>query len=87
MPFTVSYVTSIHRAQGLEYKNVKLVITDDDKTNMTHDIFYTAITRAKENLEIFWNAETQKFVIDNFEEQTQKWNKEIALINAIKNNK
>lgn len=29
VPFQVAYAVSIHKAQGLEYNSVKIVITDD----------------------------------------------------------
>ena len=48
VPFQVAYAVSIHKAQGLEYKSVKIVITNDVEELITHNIFYTAITRAKE---------------------------------------
>ena len=56
---------SIHKAQGLEYKSVKIVITDEVEEQITHNIFYTAITRAKEKLKIYWSPETENKVIKN----------------------
>ena len=29
MPFQIAYAVSIHKAQGLEYRSVKIVITDE----------------------------------------------------------
>lgn len=58
VPFQISYATSIHKAQGLEYKSVKIVFVDEVQDMVTHSIFYTAITRAKERLEIYWSPET-----------------------------
>ena len=54
VPFQVAYAVSIHKAQGLEYKSVKIVITDETDELITHNIFYTAITRARERLRIYW---------------------------------
>ncbi len=48
VPFQVAYAVSIHKAQGLEYDSVKVVITDANEDDITHNIFYTAITRARE---------------------------------------
>ncbi|MDO5151133.1 MAG: AAA family ATPase, partial [Oscillospiraceae bacterium] len=47
VPFQIAYAVSIHKAQGLEYDSVKIVITDEIDELITHSIFYTAITRAK----------------------------------------
>lgn len=63
VPFQVAYAVSIHKAQGLEYDSVKVVITDANEDDITHSIFYTAITRARESLRIFWTPETQQRVI------------------------
>lgn len=41
-------------------------IPSSNAEKITHSIFYTAITRAKEKLKIFWSAETMKSIIENF---------------------
>ena len=66
IPFQLAYAVSIHKAQGLEYKSVKVVIPPSNAERITHSIFYTAITRAKEKLKIFWSAETMKTILENF---------------------
>lgn len=63
VPFQVAYAVSIHKAQGLEYDSVKVVITDASEEEITHSIFYTAITRAREHLRIFWTPETQHAIL------------------------
>jgi energy-coupling factor transporter ATP-binding protein EcfA2 len=63
VPFQVAYAVSIHKAQGLEYDSVKIVITDANEDDITHSIFYTAVTRARERLRIFWTPETQHAVL------------------------
>lgn len=64
VPFQVSYAVSIHKAQGLEYDSVKIVITDEIDELITHSIFYTAITRARERLKIYWTQEVEKKVLE-----------------------
>ena len=64
VPFQVAYAVSIHKAQGLEYDSVKIVITDANEDDITHSIFYTAVTRARERLRIFWTPETQQGVLE-----------------------
>lgn len=63
VPFQIAYAVSIHKAQGLEYDSVKVVITDANEESISHNIFYTAITRARERLEIFWTPETQQRIL------------------------
>ena len=55
---------SIHKAQGLEYSSVKIVITDEVDELITHNIFYTAITRAQKDLKIYWTPEVEKKVLE-----------------------
>lgn len=57
VPFQVAYAVSIHKAQGLEYESVKIVIADETEERITHNIFYTAITRARKELMIYWSPE------------------------------
>lgn len=65
MPFQVAYAVSIHKAQGLEYDSVKIVISDEVDEMITHNIFYTAITRAKEKLKIYWSPESEKKILES----------------------
>lgn len=53
IPFQLAYSVSIHKVQGLEYNSVKVVISSSNSEQISHGIFYTAITRAKEKLKIF----------------------------------
>ncbi|MBO7153742.1 MAG: ATP-binding domain-containing protein, partial [Lentisphaeria bacterium] len=63
VPFQVAYAVSIHKAQGLEYKSVKVVIASEIGEQITHNIFYTAITRAREKLKIYWSPECERKVL------------------------
>ena len=69
VPFNLGYAVSIHKAQGLEYKSVKIIITSSIDDNITKNIFYTAITRAKEKLKIYWSSESQIKIFDNFKKR------------------
>lgn len=80
IPFQVAYAVSIHKSQGLEYDSVKVVITDANEDDITHGIFYTAITRARESLKIFWTAETQQAVLSKLERVVNK--KDVLLLKA-----
>ena len=67
VPFQVAYAISIHKAQGLEYKSVKVVISNEVEEKITHNIFYTAITRTRKYLTIYWSPETEKTVLGKFD--------------------
>lgn len=70
VPFQVAYAVSIHKAQGLEYESVKIVITDANEDDVSHSIFYTAVTRARKYLKIFWTPETQQSVLKKLDRNT-----------------
>lgn len=72
VPFQVAYAVSIHKAQGLEYDSVKVVITDANEDDISHNIFYTAITRAREHLRIFWTPETEHAVLSSLQRIANK---------------
>lgn len=64
IPFQIAYAVSIHKAQGLEYDSVKIVITDEIDELITHSIFYTAITRAKKRLKIYWSKSVEQKILE-----------------------
>ena len=72
IPFQIAYAISIHKAQGLEYDCVKLIIPRSNSKKITHDIFYTAITRAKRKLKIYWSSETMKDIVKDFSSDDSK---------------
>lgn len=80
VPFQVAYAVSIHKAQGLEYDSVKIVITDANEDDITHSIFYTAVTRARESLKIFWTPETQQAVLRSLQRSTSP--KDVSLLSS-----
>lgn len=59
----------IHKAQGLEYDSIKIIIPNSNSERISHGIFYTAITRTKEKLKIFWSSDTMNKIISGFSEE------------------
>ena len=78
IPFNLAYAISIHKAQGLEYNSVKIIITSNVEDEITKNIFYTAITRTKKYLKIFWSSETQNKIFENMKKRTNL--KDISLL-------
>lgn len=78
VPFQVAYAVSIHKAQGLEYDSVKVVITDANEEHITHSILYTAVTRAREHLRIYWTPETQQRVLQRLSHRQES--KDVAIL-------
>lgn len=80
VPFQIAYAVSIHKAQGLEYNSVKLVITNEVEEMISHNIFYTAITRAKEKLKIYWSPETENKILTSI--QTRNIKRDVGLLKS-----
>lgn len=78
VPFQVAYAVSIHKAQGLEYDSIKVIITDEIDELITHSIFYTAITRSRKTLKIYWTQSVEKKVLERIEPMNNK--KDVALL-------
>lgn len=83
MPFQIAYAVSIHKAQGLEYRSVKLVVSDEIDELITHSIFYTAITRAREKLKIYWSPEVGHRVLSRITPMNS--GRDVALLKQIIN--
>ena len=81
VPFQVAYAVSIHKSQGLEYVSVKIFISNEIEERITHNIFYTAITRTKENLKIYWSPETENKIFENMVIKT--FNRDIHLLKQL----
>ncbi|WP_337798021.1 ATP-dependent RecD-like DNA helicase [Mesomycoplasma hyorhinis] len=65
LPFTLSYAISINKAQGLEFNSVSLVFSSITDDLITFEIFYTAVTRAKKHLKIYWSPEVERKIKDS----------------------
>ena len=53
-------------AQGVDYDSVKGVIPSVNTEKITKGVFYTAITRTKKKLTIYWSSETMEAIISGF---------------------
>jgi exodeoxyribonuclease V alpha subunit len=50
------YAMTVHKSQGSEFDDVLFVLPDRDTPVLTRELIYTAITRAKEKIQI-WGKE------------------------------
>ena len=50
---SLAYAMTIHKAQGSEFDNVLIVMTQEYPGMLTRNLLYTALTRAKKNVCIF----------------------------------
>ncbi|MBD3346498.1 MAG: exodeoxyribonuclease V subunit alpha [Chitinivibrionales bacterium] len=51
------FATTVHKSQGSEYDTVLLILPDVPAPILTRELIYTAITRAKKNIEIWGTRE------------------------------
>ncbi len=56
----------------MSMNRLKLLSPSSNAEKITHGIFYTAITRAKEQLKIFWSSETMQEVVSGFYEDNSR---------------
>ena len=82
LPFQVAYAVSIHKSQGLEYSSVKIVISNESESRITHDIFYTAITRAQNHLKIYWPSSVANNILSTIR---PKKNNDVYTLKALYN--
>ena len=82
-PFDVTYATSIHKAQGLQFESVKIVITPESEDKLNNEIFYTAITRSTKQLKIYLTESKQQEIIDIISSKDDRVDSE--LLNKLMN--
>ncbi len=76
-----SYVMTIHKSQGSEFKKVILVLPNAVPSLLTRNILYTAISRAKENLIIISSDMTLKRMVSTTRTSLRKTKLKDRLIN------
>lgn len=48
--FSLGYVLTVHKAQGCEWRKVFIILHKDHSMMLTRELFYTAVTRAREEV-------------------------------------
>ncbi len=56
-PHETAYAMTVHKAQGSEFRRVLLILPDQDAKVLTRELVYTAVTRARESVEIWARAD------------------------------
>jgi exodeoxyribonuclease V alpha subunit len=51
------YAMSVHKSQGAEFQHVVLILPDKDSPLLTRELIYTAVTRARQTVEIWGRQE------------------------------
>jgi exodeoxyribonuclease V alpha subunit len=50
-----AYAMTVHKSQGSEFQRVLVVLPQHDIPLLSRELLYTAATRAREHVEIWWN--------------------------------
>jgi ATP-dependent exoDNAse (exonuclease V) alpha subunit len=56
----------------LEYDSVKIVITDEVEEMISQNNFWTAITRTRNKLKIYWTPETENKTLSGLNHRKNK---------------
>ena len=51
-----AFAMTVHKSQGSEFRRVLVVLPPRDVPVLSRELLYTAVTRARENVELWWNA-------------------------------
>lgn len=62
---STSYVMTIHKSQGSEFKHVIILLPDHSEMLMCRSLLFTAITRAKEKVTLLTSGKTLKNSLEN----------------------
>ena len=64
-PVETVYAMTIHKSQGSEYSSVLVVMPENNMPMLTKELLYTAITRAKEKVEIAAKESVLEYTLKN----------------------
>ena len=64
-PVETVYAMTIHKSQGSEYRSVLAVLPEKDMPILTKELLYTAITRAREKVEITAKESVLEYTLKN----------------------
>ena len=69
--------------ETIEFEKVKIIITSDTEEYISKNIFYTAITRARKYLEIYWDPEVPKVLFNNMIEESKSSINDISIFKRL----
>jgi exodeoxyribonuclease V alpha subunit len=53
--YETAYAMTVHKSQGSEFDRVLLILPDADTPVVTRELIYTGLTRARSQVELWWN--------------------------------
>ena|GEM_PF-5852229 len=61
---SMAYALTIHKTQGSEYRSVDILLAKNDENFLSNELVYTAVTRAKEQVNIFTSLDILRAAIN-----------------------
>jgi len=58
-----AYAITVHQAQGSEFKQVLLLLPEDESRVLSRELIYTGVTRARDSLSLCYDEQTLAFAI------------------------
>lgn len=55
--YETAYAMTVHKSQGSEFDRVLFILPDEDSPVLTRELIYTGLTRARSQVELWWNAD------------------------------
>jgi len=63
--YVPAYAMTVHKSQGSEFDHVVFVLPESDSRILTRELFYTAVTRAKNKLTVISTEKAVKYCLSN----------------------
>lgn len=89
--FSLAYALTVHKAQGCEWRKVFFILHRDHAISLCREMFYTAVTRAREKLVIISKHEviekaikTQKIKGNTIKDKIEYFNSGIKCNNTVR---
>jgi exodeoxyribonuclease V alpha subunit len=68
--YETAYAMTVHKSQGSEFSNVLFILPDADSPVLTRELVYTGLTRARSQVEFWWNPAVLKAAVSRRAERT-----------------
>src|SRR5699024_1654191 len=62
--YRLAFAITVHKSQGSEWRDVRVMLPPKPSRILTRELLYTAISRAKEHIEIFGDSATLRAAIE-----------------------
>lgn len=83
----LAYSITIHKSQGSEKEDIHILLPESPQNMLNRRLLYTAITRAKNNVYIYYINDALKQAVSNVSEKKRVTNTAVLLMDGLSENK